>query len=117
MQIPPLLEKNKIIISGIIGAIVFIGIGYYLVTMFLNSDINASTVDATKTSGTGLLPKNFMTISDAINKDKLSLKDKTFLDSYFMKHAVDYTTYVSTSTSRGRLNPFVPYYDFTRSSR
>ena len=114
MQIPPFLEKNKIIISGIIGALVFIVAGYWFIFIFLNSDASATTT--TPDAGTGLLPKNLLIVSDALNKEKLSLKDKSFLDSYFIKHAKDFTTVAPTSTTRGRDNPFAPY-DFTRSSR
>lgn len=55
-------------------------------------------------------------ISDALNRDNLSLKDKSFLDTYFTKHAKDFTTVAPSSTSRGRDNPFAPY-DSSRSSR
>ena len=129
------LTWNKLNIANGSGAVLSIGaggdlkvgtgIGYVLTannipvvggSIFLNSDATATTTNVVTSAGTGLLPKNFVMISDAINKEKLSLKDKSFLDSYFIKNAKDYTTYVSTSTSRGRDNPFAPY-DFTRSSR
>jgi hypothetical protein len=116
MQIPSFLEKNKIIISGVVGAIVFIGIGYWFIFVFLNSEKGATTATIDTTAAAKLLPKNMVQLSDALNKDKVSLSDKSFLESYFVTHAKDYTTYVPTSTSRGRYNPFAPY-DSTGSSR
>lgn len=114
MQVPPFLEKNKILVSAVIGALIFIGLGYWFIFVFLKSDAGVTTTSPS--TGTSLLPKNFVMISNALNKDKLSLKDKSFLDSYFIKHAKDFTTVAPTSTVRGRENPFAPY-DFTRSSR
>ena len=116
MQIPPFLEKNKIIISGVIGALIFIGLGYWFVFVFLSSESTVTTTNVSAASATKLLPKNLILLSDTINKDKITLKDKSFMDSYFIKNAIDYTTYVPTSTSRGRYNPFLPY-DSTGSSR
>ena len=116
MQVPPFLEKNKIMISGVIGAIIFIGLGYWFIFIFLKSEATATTTNVQVDSAKKLLPKNFIFLSEAINKDKISLKDKGFLDSYFVKNAKDYTTSVPTSTSRGRYNPFAPY-DFTGPAR
>lgn len=116
MQIPPFLEKNKIIISGVIGALIFIGLGYWFIFVFLSGESGVTTTNVNAASATKLLPRNLILLSDTINKDKVSLKDKSFMESYFIKNAIDYTTFAPTSTSRGRYNPFLPY-DSTGSSR
>jgi hypothetical protein len=108
MQIPPILEKYKmpaIAASMILASIIF------AVVFFLRAI--SSEQDGPKAS---LLPKTFTAVNDLINKDKVSLKDTSFMTSYFMQNAKDYTTYVPVSTSRGRDNPFVPY-DSPGSSR
>jgi len=117
MQITEFLQKNKIIVSGAVGAILVIAVGYWLVFVFLKSEeLTTTTSVSTTASATRLLPKNFITVSDLIYKDKIDLKNKDFLQSLFLKNAKDFSQVVPTSTSRGRDNPFLPY-DYTGSTR
>ncbi len=114
MQVPPFLEKNKILVSAILGALIFIALGYWFIYKVVLSDSAMTTI--TPEDGSKLLPKKLLLISNILEKENIDLTDRSFADTYFIKHSKDFTTYVSTSTSRGRDNPFVPY-DFTRSSR
>jgi hypothetical protein len=110
MQIPPFVEKYKALLSiaGVILVVVAI-FGYTAFKVF-------GPLPDSAVSSSSLLPKSFTATSDLINKEQISLKDKSFMESYFVKNAKDYTTYVPASESRGRDNPFVPY-DSPGSSR
>ena len=113
MQLPPIIEQHKTLLGGVFGAIVLGGLGFWLISILKSDTVTATTqVNPNKT----LLGPNAILFIQAVTKDKISLKDTSFMDTYLIKHSEDFTQKVSTSTSRGRMDPFSPY-DSSRSSR
>ena len=68
------------------------------------------TVDESSSSSgvdTSLLDKKIVAFLDV--KDKINLKDSTFLKSAFYSSLEDYSETIPMTTARGRDNPFIPY--------
>ncbi len=108
ITLPPFLEKHKFILSGLTGAIVLALAGVYIVIMF-TSDGGAVVKTNQNQSLLGEVSPSFIVFLQAMNSEKLSLKDQSFIDSYLVRNSHDYTQIINPSLSRGRLDPFSTY--------
>lgn len=102
---PGFFVQKKTLIMEMVILIAVLGGAYYLYTMF-------STEDVTTTSPTvnaALLGPNLTVFLKAVNEDKLTFKNTTFMDSALVKELTDHSQTIGVTNSRGRMDPFVPY--------
>jgi hypothetical protein len=98
------VQKKTVIIEGVI-LVMFLAGMYYAYTLFSTGD----TVTSPSSANQNLLGQNFVLFLKAVNQDKLSFKNLSFLDSELAKQLVDHSEIIGTTTSRGRVDPFEPY--------
>lgn len=96
-------KKTLIIESAVL--IIFLAGMYYVYTMFTVEDATTTTATANEE----LLGQNFVLFLKAVNNDKLSFRDLSFLDSDLVKQLQDHSQTIDVNDTRGRVDPFVPY--------
>jgi flagellar basal body-associated protein FliL len=99
-----LIQKKTVIIEVAI-LIFFLGGMYYLYTMFSEGSATTSTPSVNEQ----LLGQNFVLFLKAVNQDRLSFKDITFMDSKLVRELRDFSETIGINDTRGRVDPFVPY--------
>lgn len=114
MQVKAILsQKNSIAIE--VGVLIIFLVGmYYLYTLFSQSD--PVTTTSTSSINQRLIGENLGLFLKAVNQDRFSLKDTSFLDSSLVRQLQDFSEVISPNATRGRIDPFTPYAS-TRSLR
>lgn len=97
------VQKKRILIEAAV-LIAFLYGCYYLYTSF-SQDSTVSTAPPNEQ----LLGQNFVMFLKVVNKDRISFKDVSFLDSDLVKQLRNFSETISINDSRGRVDPFVPY--------
>lgn len=105
MEIPTNFTKKKTVITEVVVLILVFGCAYYLYTQFSAPGVTTSGTSA----GEPLLGASSILFLKAINQDKISFRDISFMDSELVKALQDFTEIIPTSTSHGREDPFTPY--------
>ncbi len=98
---PTNLFSQKNIIIFVVALVLILGGGYYFLVLNVSEEATATGVNK------GLLNQKIVTFLGI--KDKVDLKDSSFLHSAFYDQLVDYSEIIEMSPKRGRDNPFVPY--------
>lgn len=82
-----------------------LGGAYYLYTLFQTEDA-VTTAPAVNTQ---LLGPNLTVFIKTVNQDKLTFQNVSFLDSDLVKELKDHSQVITVTSSRGRVDPFIPY--------
>jgi hypothetical protein len=114
MQVPQSLQQHKGLLITLLGVILVAVLGLYLVNIYTAAD-SVTTTEASVNQS--LLGQEFTLLLSAVSKEGISFRDTSFANSYYLRNAEDYTQIIVPSASRGRDNPFAPYYATPRSSR
>lgn len=99
-----LIQKKTVIIEVAI-LVLFLGGMYYLYTTFSQGEATVSSPSANEQ----LLGQNFILFLKAVNQDRLSFKDISFMDSGLVQQLRDFSETIGVNDTRGRVDPFVPY--------
>ena len=106
MQLPALIQNHKGMLKGLLGAVVIIALGFYLVTLF-KEDTSVTITNAT--TNQALLGQNLAIFMQAMADGNLNLSDLSYLTSYHARNAKDFSQEIPVSQVRGREDPFSPY--------
>jgi hypothetical protein len=93
-------QKNQIILAVVV--LLALGGGYFF---FMST--SSSAVTGEQPVDQSLLVNKVVTFLNT--KDRIDLKDSSFLKSVYYSQLVDYSETIPMSTKRGRDNPFIPY--------
>ncbi len=105
MQVPTFFTQKKTVVIEIVVLILFLVGMYYLYISFSEEQATVTTSQANQ----ALLGQNFTLFLKAVNQDKLSFKDVSFLSSDFASQLQDFSQNFPPTVVRGRVDPFVPY--------
>lgn len=105
MQLSSLVPKKKTVFVEIMILAVFLGGMYYVYTQFSSPAI--TTVQSATVQP--FMGANSTLLLNAIHQDKIDFKSVSFMDSDLVQELQDFSETISTSTYRGRLDPFTPY--------
>lgn len=89
------------------GAVVFLVIAGIIYFYLQFSQKDAVTIPTSTDSQ--LLGQNFVVLVRAINEDKISFTQKSFMQSPLVERLQDFSEEISLTESRGRAEPFSPY--------
>lgn len=105
MQIQQLfLQKKTLVIEMVVLVLFLVGM-YYLFSSFSEP----STTTTQTQINQQLLGTNFVLFIKAVNQDKLSFKEMSFVNSPLVQQLQDFSVTIGPTESRGRLDPFTPY--------
>lgn len=104
MQVPNIFIHKKTVIIEVLVLLAFMGGVYYFYTNF--SEKSATT---TVSHNEQLLGQNFIVLLKAINQDKISFVQKSFLNSSLVNQLQDFSEVILPTDSRGRAEPFSSY--------
>jgi len=106
MNIPSFLSEKKSIAVELVVLCLFLGGIYYAyITFSEQSPVTATTASDSQQ----LLGEHFVTFLKATSENTLSLTNTEFLRSSDILGLKDYSEIISPNSSRGRLDPFIPY--------
>ena len=89
----------------VIVLIAFLGGMYYVYTIVSTE----SAVTVPSQANQQLLGQNFVLFLKAVNQERLSLQDPSFMNSELVKQLQDFSETILPESTRGRIDPFVPY--------
>ena len=98
------VQKKTVIIEGLV-LVLFLAGMYYLYTTFSEDTATVSTASVNEQ----LLGQNFVLFLKAVNQDRLSFREVSFMDSDLVRQLRDYSETIGVNETRGRVDPFVPY--------
>lgn len=98
------VQKKTVIIEGLV-LVLFLAGMYYLYTTFSEDTATVSTANVNEQ----LLGQNFVLFLKAVNQDRLSFREVSFMDSDLVRQLRDYSETIGVNETRGRVDPFVPY--------
>ena len=98
------VQKKTVIIEGLV-LVLFLAGMYYLYTTFSEDTETVSTANVNEQ----LLGQNFVLFLKAVNQDRLSFREVSFMDSDLVRQLRDYSETIGVNETRGRVDPFVPY--------
>ena len=104
MQLPSFLSEKKSITIEILALCLFLGGIYYAYVTF-SEQAPVTTTSANQQ----LLGEHFMLFLKATTENSLSLSNTDFLSSPDVLILKDYSEIITPNSSRGRLDPFIPY--------
>lgn len=98
------VQKKTVIIEAIV-LVLFLGGMYYLYVTFTEQ----VPVVSTETMNEELLGQDFVLFLKAVNQDRLSFREMSFMNSALVGQLRDYSEMIGINETRGRTDPFVPY--------
>lgn len=105
MQIPNLFpHKKSMLVEGAVVLLLIGGIIYFYLQF---SQKEAVTIPANVDGQ--LLGQNFVVLVRAINEDRISFTQKSFMQSPLVERLQDFSEEILPTESRGRAEPFSPY--------
>lgn len=107
------LSKFLGVLMGIVGVLLFLGFGYFCYLLFFDGPVPSPT-PSLQSINVGILgpkmQKAAKVLVNASDKIALSKNDISFTESALFKSFKEIPDNVPMSDSRGRADPFVPYY-------